>query len=214
MKLAIIGSAGRRSDAKLMKGFLMDWMEMKVMEYVASRGCVPGDVILVSGGSAFADHVAVCLFKKHPFRGLELCLPTAFHAGPCTCRHAKRHKPHYADNGDAYDNPGRSLNLYHQAFAFAVGGDPLSDIKSVYNDKQLTLKICHGFHSRNTSIAMSCTSLLAFTFRIGTEPPTTGGTRDTWDKCDATKHKVHYSLVHVQVSDVKVIEFVCNLGWL
>lgn len=61
--VAIVGSAGRGDDGNKLTKDLFDKMSATAEEIIVSAFWLnPADVVLVSGGAAFADHVAVRLF--------------------------------------------------------------------------------------------------------------------------------------------------------
>lgn len=142
------------------------------------------DVILVSGGAAWSDHVAVELFlnKSNVFvKGLELHLP-------CSFVNSK-----YLDNGmfDWKSNPGKTSNYYHQKFSVALGDRERSfkELNQVIlNDAKVVIH--KGFHDRNSLVSKS-NYLIAFTW--GKKEPEDGGTLDTWNKSNNSV-KIHVSL--------------------
>jgi hypothetical protein len=138
---------------------------------------------LVSGGAAWADHVAVRLFLDGKASSLTLHLPCPFVDGK------------YLDTGsnDWRTNPGQSANYYHQKFSQAMGCDTLADIQTAIS-KGANVVVGAGFHQRNSQIAKSDV-LLAFTWAVG-DTPSDGGTLDTWNKCKAPK-------LHVQLNSLK-----------
>jgi len=64
-------------------------------------------VILVIGGAAWADHIAVNLYNNGAYPNLELYLP---------CRYDNCS---YYDNGESHwsRNPGKISNYYHKLFS-------------------------------------------------------------------------------------------------
>jgi hypothetical protein len=79
MRIAIIGTAGRRGDADRIT--LVTWSSMiadarqRVEAAQHSAGGEPLDVTLASGGAAYADYLAVLLWRECPAWRLELFLP-------------------------------------------------------------------------------------------------------------------------------------------
>ena len=166
--LAIIGTAGRKDDAKR-----LTTNHFKAMCLVA-EGLLEqiNDsnypiTHLVSGGAAWADHVAVRLFLDKKVSGLRLFLPAAFEDGS------------YHDNGskDAWENAGGTANHYHKLFQNSTGVNGLSDILIAKAHGAELIPVLKGFHARNALVAKS-DFLLACTFgqeRMVKE----GGTADT-----------------------------------
>lgn len=169
IKLAIIGIAGRNDEhlSKLKSEHLI-WMADNVEFYIKEvLKTEPCNIILVSGGSAWADHVAVQLYldKEKNFGGLELYLPSKFDLK----------YNHYVNTHE-----GRLLNKLHKQCQEKTGIDVLLELGKVLHRPGVKVVIQRGFFPRNTLIAKNCDHLLAFTF--DKEKPTGGGTLDTWNK--------------------------------
>ena len=165
MKLAIIGTAGRREDAaKLTSGY---YRSMLTVAQVVTE--VIGADTLVSGGAAWADAIAVDLYMADHARNLSLHLPTEFEGG----RFAEK-------SFDKFD-PGAVANYYHAKFSNVIGRDSLLQIRDAIRKGAKVSVNPGGFKARNTDVAEEADVLLAFTFSGG-PLPRDGGTRDTWDK--------------------------------
>ena len=179
IKLAIIGTSGRyHLDEKKLSNEHMEWMVDNVLCYIESVLCdIPENVILVSGGSAWADHAAVQLYLRGTFAGLELYLPTNFDL---------------ENNCYVNTRQGKLLNLLHTKCKNKIGIDVFSELACVIQDSNCKIFIKNGFFSRNSLIAKESDHLIAFTF-YDKDAPIGGGTYDTWKK---TKHdnKIHISL--------------------
>jgi len=161
---AIIGTAGRNEDGDKLTLEHYNFMYKMAKKRVGKT--------VISGGSAWVDHVAVRLFNRGHCEKLILYLPFQFKKGKFT---------------DNY------LNSLHKKFSDKCGIDSLAEISEAI-DNGCKVIIGNGFLDRNTMIAKKCTDVLAFTFGSG-KVPKPGGTRDTWDK---VKHnnKVHVSLLN------------------
>ena len=131
---------------------------------------------LVSGGAAWADHIAVELYLKGLAPNLTLYLPCSFENGK------------YKDTGvfDFKTNPGGTLNYYHSLFSKKIGRNSLDDISRAIQ-KGAKIEIKEGFFARNSSVAKS-DCLLAFTFGDGPDVKP-GGSLDTVTKW----RKLHWS---------------------
>jgi len=143
-------------------------------------------IILVSGGAAFADHIAVHIFlHKDIYQlniiSLHLDLPCKFDMNTCK----------FEDNGssDWKGNPGKVANYYHDRFNAITGGKSYDEICKVINFGA-EISVHKGFHARNQYVAKS-NYMLAFTF--GKNYPEDGGTKHTWDLCKS--NKFHISLL-------------------
>jgi hypothetical protein len=165
-------------------------------------------VRLVSGGSAWSDHVAVDLFLQHArdtgaadaksasFEGLTLYLPCAIASD----------QPQFVDTADRkwQTSPGRTLNALHAQFAKKMGRDgPSATIEDLLaaqrNGAVLHVGSDRGFHARNTRVAKS-QYVLALTWSANAKRPTGGGgTADTWKKAVASGTKSS-NMCHISLS--------------
>jgi len=146
--LGIIGTAGRGSDADKLS--LAKFNEMKIAagrfikEHKFTR--------LVSGGAAYADHIAVQAYNAGFVSSLNLELPCEFNMDDVMFQ---------------VDNPsGPISNLYHQRFHFKTGINSLAEIKRAI-EKGAVVRTGGGFHARNKVVAETASTLLAFTFGAG-----------------------------------------------
>lgn len=181
--VAIVGTAGRtagqlaRLDARAYR-----LMTAAVLQQLVRWGLRRDQVIMVSGGSAWADHVAVTLIlRRRPseWGGLELHLPCEF----------VEEKRRFDDTRA----PGRSLNRYHDQQTGKLGRSSLDDLHEARERGARFVAGYAGFHARNTAVAAAASYMVALTFSAGDAPDgTSRGTRDTWRKCRGTK--AHVSL--------------------
>lgn len=174
--IAVIGTAGRDKAMPLSE---KHWNFMANAIY---EELTPTDV-LVSGGAAWADHVAVWAYLNDYCAGLILHLPAPFNRG--------RFWGEYGTSGGA-------CNYYHQMFSKTMGFDSLKHIQAALDKgAQITEQsIAHGYAAmskRNQLVANDCTHMVAFTFGEG-DVPADGGTKITWDMA-AGKHRCHVPLV-------------------
>lgn len=153
MKLAIIGTAGRKDDAPRITLPLWNDMKRIVARFVAEQGIRH----VISGGAAVADHMAVGLYLAGLVGHLDLALPAAFDTA--TCRF------HDTGGDDSWDNPGGVCNWYHEHFSKRVGIDSLAQIAAAIA-KGATVTVEAGFDARNTLVARA-DMLIAFTFGDG-----------------------------------------------
>ena len=169
LRIAIIGTAGRRDDAaRLTSASFPRMVEAAKRAAEKLSGGTPWRA--VSGGAAWADHVAVVLFLGGVAAGLDLELP------------AKLSADGYVDNGlnDSWRNPGMVSNRYHKAFAQTAGLDPFMDLRRARSLAACSVTEGGGFLGRNSAIAMA-DHCVALTFGCKTllKP---GGTEDTMRK--------------------------------
>lgn len=168
--VAIIGTAGR-DKTKPMNAALWAWMLND------ARSKIRKGAHVVSGGAAWADHLAVTLFLEG-------------HAGELTL-----HLPAPLDASGWFQGPtksaGSAANYYHELFSAVIGKSSTSEIVIAAN-----MLNCHGtvqpamtgyggMFARNALVAQS-DQMLAYTFGEG-DVPADGGTKDTWDKCQGMK---------------------------
>lgn len=148
------------------------------------------DVVLVSGGAAWGDHVAVALFiqgmteGKDAPKGLELYLP-------CNWFDAEKG---FEDSGntDWKVNPGYLTNTLHRSFSQAIKTrNSLQDLQTAKELGAVFNSSHRGFHNRNTAVAEACQYMIAFT--MDAIEPKNSGTADTWNKFKGP-NKVHVSI--------------------
>ena len=174
-KIAIIGTAGR-DKSKPMTHRLWNWM---VADAKSRTG--PSDH-LVSGGAAWADHLAVTLFLEGHVKELTLHLPAPLVNGRFI---------------GPYKSAASAANFYHDRFSNEIETGTIGEIELA-----TTKEHCYGtfepaaegyaaMFNRNKKVAEAADLLLAYTFGEFKEPAA-GGTKDTWDQCKG--HRIHISL--------------------
>ena len=146
---------------------------------------------LISGGAAWADHVAVSMFILGNSDGLILELP-------CELTDTGR----FVDTGvrDFKKNPGGTANYYHELFSKKVGFDSFDHLKRTKEYAECTTSVGNGFFERNSKIAESADYCIALTFGNGAELKD-GGTADTMKKF---LKKGSGKSFHVDLNDWKV----------
>lgn len=179
--VSIIGTSGRAGNITKEK-----YIKMIQASIVYLKSLSLESIILVSGGAAFSDHIAVHIFLyKEEYKlniiGLHLDLPCKFDMDT--------HKFDDNGNSDWKNNPGKVANYYHDRFNIITSKNSYDDLYKVIN-LGAEIHIHKGFHSRNQYVAKS-EYMLAFTF--GKANPEDGGTKHTWDLCKGKKF--HISLL-------------------
>ena len=189
MQTAVIGTAGRRDDQQKITADHFDFMCGYALQHLENTDCI-------SGGAAWADHVAVVLFNAGYLNSLTLALPCNF-VNDCF-------------EGREFRSPGSTANYYHRLFTQKRGKDSLSEIATAIKNGAHT-KVYNGFFARNSRVAQAQDLLIAFTF--GTKTDTyypgqpgyinagqaglkDGGTAHTWDKSHALT-KMHVNLHNI-----------------
>jgi hypothetical protein len=195
VKIAIIGTAFRDEmrEVKFLNRELYEQMK-KVVEDIITLpktkggwGLNKNEVILVSGGAAGADAVAVSLFLNgngDNYRGIEIYGPGAWN-----------------DKNKKFDEEQqpncRVANYYHGKFYTKTNINTLKELSDLYHQRQnesnsntnTNIYISEepmGFKLRNSAIAKNCDRIIALTFHNDREHlesmKTGGGTQDTWKK--------------------------------
>ena len=177
-KIAIIGTAGRDKNYPL---------SAKHWDFMCNmvRAEVEPDDHLISGGAAWADHVAVWAFRMGIVHSLSLHLPARMWHGKY--------------EGD-FGTSGGTANYYHEKFSLTMGGrsfDTLAQIEDCIKRGVpfTTQPIAKGYAAmaeRNKLVADECDHLMAFTFGNG-DVPADGGTKMTWDMASHAE-RIHFSL--------------------
>lgn len=159
---SIVGTAGREDDAKKLSRNHFDAMcvvaeglidQFKENNYPITH--------LVSGGAAFADHVAVKLFLKKKVPNLRLYLPCEWDNGAFKVKASQS-----VQNRDSASDPGSTLNWYHKKFQNATHINSLSEIQIAKFEGAELLPCRGGFFGRNAMVAKS-DFILACTFGNG-----------------------------------------------
>lgn len=168
MVLGIIGTAGRKDDAFRLKKTSFDTMCRVANEFLIQFEKNNNKIdTLVSGGAAWADHVAVNLFLNKKVQNLILYIPTEFQNGLFL-----------ADSTFNKFSPGNTLNYYHSKFQSKTKVLSLQEIQSAIEYEAKVVVCSGGFHGRNTEVANTSDVLLAMTFG-NKNIVKDGGTADT-----------------------------------
>lgn len=174
-RIAVIGTAGRDRTKPMTKA-LWEWM------LNSARERIPAGHHLVSGGAAWADHLAVMLYLEGHAEALTLHLPAPFNG------------VHFI--GQERSSAG-AANYYHQRFSKTIDSNTLKELSWAIEKHAKVTQQPYGSHyggmfARNALVARDAEALIAYTFGPG-DVPADGGTRDTWDKCKA-ESKLHVPL--------------------
>lgn len=189
--VGIIGTAGRKEAAAHLNYEVYLRMLEDARRRVQEIQPDPQKVELVSGGAAWADHLAVLLFLQGAAAKLTLFLPTALAS---TGFYVER-------SGRWQENPGGTANHYHRQFTSKIrAAQPDStwashlDLQALPGREGVTLDIGTGFLERNITLAryVGTGHLLAYTFGMGDEPAD-GGTLHTW-RTATQAHRQHVSI--------------------
>lgn len=159
--LAVIGTAGRNGT-----GARLTAAHFEAMCDATRRMCQTLDapLALVSGGAAWADHVAVTLFLQGHVDRLVLCLPAPWVRGKFS----------------QLARDGVTANKLHQEFHARAHVNGLRDLDEAIR-RGATVVVKDGFLARNCEIARHATHMLAFVHGL----PVSGGTGHTWSRFGA-----------------------------
>lgn len=179
MRVAIIGTAGR-DKSKAMTVNTWQWM------VETAKNQIPAGSIAVSGGAAWADHVAVALMLMGHLDGLILHLPA-----PIT---------EHGFIGE-YGTSGGAANYYHSRFANTIGVNTIQQILDCTLLPECTgsvQPVSQGFSAmfaRNKRVVGELNpemdAMVAFTY--GTNGVADGGTKHTWDLFNG-RDKRHFTI--------------------
>lgn len=185
MKVAIIGTAGRREDGTKLNRHLYQM----VLDDVRNRlKLVREPIHLVSGGAAYMDHLAVLAYLRDfpNVESLELFFP---------CE--------WEENKFQENKVGGIANWYHGKFSLKMGGKKDSSLVQIQKaiTKGATYHAGKGFHQRN--IDVGCVDyILAYTFGDSLYEPKDGGTNHTWKNSKAGI-KIHIPISLIGEQDGK-----------
>lgn len=191
MKITIAGTAGRKDDAAKLNKDVFYKMSKAVANAIISINTTKEKMTLVSGGAAWADHIAVFFFitdanqtsKPEQKAELELYLP------------AELEESGFHDTGvfDWKTNPGGTANYYHKIFSQKRWYNSIDELNYA---KGLGAKIAvyPGFFERNLEMAKS-DYVIALTF--GENGVKDGGTKHMTDNFLKT-HSAD-KLIHIPI---------------
>lgn len=194
--LAVIGTAGRQSDAVRINSRLYDAMYAALLRAMSDWAVVG----LVSGGAAVADHLAVRAYLNGEAKRLVLHLPAPFD---------RTRKQYVRPRGAPSDDAG-TANRYHAHFSRCCGIDSLNEVAEAIA-RGAEIHVGTGFKARNLDVANQATHMLALTFGADQEAVDLlpdhpafvdsrsaglkdGGTAHTWSQCWKARFKRHVSL--------------------
>lgn len=178
VRVGIIGTAGRKEAAAHLNHAVYVRMLEDARRRIQEIQPNPELVELVSGGAAWADHLAVVLFLHGVAGHLRLFLPTVLRADGT-----------YLERGGNWrENPGSTANYYHRQFTAKIcsaypgnGWTSHGDLAAVQGRSGAAFEVGDGFLARNQMLAryVGTGHLLAYTFGLG-DCPIDGGTQHTW----------------------------------
>lgn len=169
-KISIIGS--RDLHCSITFKDMVDMTKKEILKLVPDGNCE-----LISGGSSWADFIAVVLKNELPNSSLTLYLPADFSI------EFSKFIPTQNDNG-----AGLTLNKLHGNFKLQTGISSLELMASTAKLDKVKYITHVGFLNRNNYIASECDHLIALS--NGVSCPDTPGTLYTWNKAK-NKNRIH-----------------------
>jgi hypothetical protein len=182
MRVTIGGTAGRDEWAPHLTAQLFHQSMVRPAVLFLDRLKTPGESVhLLSGGCAWADHVAVELFNQGKAGKLNLYVTA----------------PWLADRGmfDPSTVEGRSMNAGHRAFSLRTGRSSLAEVATAIQ-RGAAVVVCPRVYDRN--IEMSKTdALFMVSWSAFEDRPDHGGTLITWNLVNplSVREKSHVQLV-------------------
>lgn len=143
---SIIGTSGGKRDISKLSLFKFKAMCLVAEELLLQfeKNNYPISHV-ITGGNAWADHVAVKLFLEKKVPHLRLFVPVQWHSGEYMITQA----------AGAYKNAGEILNYHHRRFSKIVGFSSLYDINSAIREGAELIYVSRGFHACSALIAKS-----------------------------------------------------------
>lgn len=180
MNVAIIGTAGRKQNPTPDWGYAESQVDKALDQLTAKYG----ELTLVSGGAAWADHLAVQQFLKRDCK-LRLFLPATF-----------------GTEGFDKSKAGSTAAYYHLKYWKETGVDSITELKQALASEKCEAKCYPGvslasFFDRNTDVANLAEIVIAITYGSG-KGVADGGTLDTVKKF--LKRGVRPHVTHIDLS--------------
>ena len=215
--IGIIGTAGRGSDGNILTKAHFERMTNAALILMNHLNINPETARIVSGGAAWADHVAVnlCKIEACNYNNLVLYTPLPISMS----LFIPSNEGIFGDNGQPVrldPNAAKTAdtaNYYHQKFSQALTCDTIGDIAYAGASGAMIIPGNGNFFARNTALAKDVTAygglLLAYTFGSDgstqadwsgnpypdhetslTAPLKDGGTLHTWKTAKCAKFHV------------------------
>lgn len=184
MRITIAGTAGRKEDSRqLSKEIYTRMCETTLETIVENCPKITDKIMLVSGGAAYADHIAILLYLEHPeLFELTLYLPAEFQ------------ETKFKDTGEFNwkTNPGGTSNYYHRRFQSITGHKSFEEMQRAIS-KGAKVNVSEGFFARNNKMADS-EIVIALTFGKGAVKA--GGTKNMVETY-LKKHQENPMVFHI-----------------
>lgn len=210
LTIGLVGTAGRGQDGAKMNEKIYNAIVQSSLVLILKHCPRPSqsldfpepllEIQLYSGGSAWADHAAIdvwkiiCAMVEEKKLANHVLKPTLTLFLPCYIR-SNGEQFQFIDGDLNKEGCASALNKYHAHFSKKMSRNT---IKEIAEAEKLGAKLAYckgGFKKlRNAQVAKHSRHLLiAYTWGESTTEPKDGGTMDTWAKCHAKK-KIHVPL--------------------
>lgn len=197
--LAIIGTAGRKEDRKILTNAHYERMYQAVKTLLIHLDVDLKTIKVFSGGAAWADHLVVTLGMNNVVRveNITLYLPSLLTLGG------------YDGDNEWSKRTANTANFYHELFSQVTQIQSIQELNLLRSQGATLIDGTGDFKARNTKVAKSLDQdgiLLAFTFGApdSSQPEWTirqfdcgikaeeaglkdGGSADTWNKSICSK---------------------------
>ena len=183
VKVSVIGTAGRKDDIHRLSVsvFLKMFADLKATLLTIAE---KKDLHLVSGGAAWADHLAVFAYLCDLCEKLTLYFPADFKStGFIAATNSKT-------------DPGSIANYYHGLFSRKLGRNSIEQLQKAIDNGAEVVVNPGGFLARNFQVAQSDV-IVAYTFSNGDSPKADSGTYHTWSVSKAPK-KIHRNILVIK----------------
>ena len=196
IKVAIIGAAGRRGDAHRLTAAHFTSMVNTARCIVRQvLGLSPSQVHLVSGGSSYADHVAVVLYVQsvmeqaqeegtasdtEAYAGLTLHLPASFHASSTSAPSMSADTPLSSVHPPAKSNAATTQRFLHACgcAASVSYAHPHFHDNGESSWKTNPGRVLNRYHSQFSSVMNRGAAVAAISAAPHTQPATGASNRD------------------------------------
>lgn len=193
MKIAIIGTAGRKDDQEKLNKTVYRKMVKDCVTTINDYFDIWADKFgkdlnLISGGAAWADHIAVSIYLMDLADSLTLYLP---------CTLSEKHREFVGPAGkrptgtspSAMDRTADIANYYHMLFSQKMEKGTIEGLFKAKEKGAKLVVIDGGFKVRNLYTGQ-VDIVIAYTFGNNSSYPKDGGTSHCWNHSPATI-KIH-----------------------
>jgi len=149
---------------------VLEYVKKCYADFIEGRGFLKSDIVLVSNGHPWINHIPISLFLEEPdnYMGIELCMATELN--PKERKFLNTHE-------------GRVFNNLYLQYKDISGIDGLDNIAQIVQTRKPNRKqiIKRGYKQANTMMVRNCDYVLFFGL---TEPLESSGSKEVelWNK--------------------------------